>query len=332
MLDELAMTAMAMVAYPKGILAADESSPTLTKRFEARGLVSTQTSRRDWRETLLGAPGLATYISGVILYDETFSQTTSTEATFPELLSSQGMLPGIKVDTGAKPLAGYNGELVTEGLDDLGVRLERYYRSGARFAKWRGVLSIGPGKPSSVCISSNAHALARYAKLCQENGIVPIVEPEVLMEGPHDLETNWRTTTTVLAAVFEQLRHFDVSLSSMVLKPSMVTPGTAGPAVSAQEIAEASIQSYREAVPAAVAGIALLSGGQSDAAATANLAAMNARDTLPWPITFSFGRALQDTPMDVWATSKQDRELTQSSLMARVTATAAALRPDRVAK
>jgi fructose-bisphosphate aldolase class I len=325
--NELTTIATAMVEHPKGILAADESSPTLTKRFEARGITSTEISRRDWRETLFGSPGLATYVSGVILYDETFNQTTSQGERFPDYLQGMGILPGIKVDTGAKPLAGTDGELVTEGLDNLGPRLESYRAAGARFAKWRAVLSIGTGKPSPICIASNAHALARYAKLCQENGIVPIVEPEILMAGTHDLTQSQRKTTMVLTAIFEELRRFEISLPGMVLKPSMVTPGPAGPTVSARAIAQASVQCYRDSVPASVTGIALLSGGQSDEASTDNLAAMNAIEALPWPITFSFGRALQDTPMDVWASSQQNCERTQTSLMSRVEAVAGALRP-----
>ncbi|WP_298208761.1 class I fructose-bisphosphate aldolase [Ferrimicrobium sp.] len=327
MSKELIENAAAMVAYPKGILAADESSPTLTKRFAVNRLESTALTRRDWRETLFSSPGLGEYVSGVILYDETFNQTTTTGLSFPDFLADLGMLPGIKVDTGAKPLAGADGELVTEGLDNLGPRLIDYYAKGARFAKWRAVLQIDRGKPSAVCIQANTHALARYAKLCQESGIVPIVEPEILMEGDHDLAMTSRVAKTVLAAVFDQLRSFDVTLSGMVLKPSMITPGTNGPTASPKAIAEASVECYRDVVPASVAGIALLSGGQSDEAATANLAAMNEIEALPWPITFSFGRALQDTPMKVWASSGQDRQQTQTSLMTRITTTASVLRP-----
>ncbi|MGC9154308.1 MAG: class I fructose-bisphosphate aldolase [Ferrimicrobium sp.] len=324
---ELIEHAGAMVAYPKGILAADESSPTLTKRFVAHGLESTESTRRDWRETLFSSPGLGEYVSGVILYDETFHQTTANGLSFPDFLVEHGMLPGIKVDTGAKPLAGSDGELVTEGLDNLGPRLADYYARGARFAKWRAVLQIDQAKPSAICIRANAHALARYAKLCQESGIVPIVEPEILMEGDHDLATTRRVAGTVLSAVFDQLRSFEVLLPGMVLKPSMVTPGNTGPTVSTREIGEASVECYRDVVPASVAGIALLSGGQPDDMATANLAAMNEIEALPWPITFSFGRALQDTPMKVWASSGQDRQRTQASLMDRVTTTASVLRP-----
>jgi len=330
-MQDLYTCAAAMVVHPKGILAADESSPTLTKRFEPYGLESTPTSRRDWRETLFSAPGLAQYVSGVILYDETFRQETTEGSTFPEFLDRLGILPGIKVDTGAKPLAGSDGELVTEGLDNLGPRLESYQNDGARFAKWRAVFKIDHAQPSAVCITSNAHALARYAKLCQEAGIVPIVEPEILMEGSHDLETTGRVARTVLAAVFDALRIFDVALRGMVLKPSMVTPGTSGPPVGALEVAQASIECYRDVVPASVAGIALLSGGQSDERATAHLRAMNEFEGLPWPITFSFGRALQDTPLKVWASSGRNRLLTQESLLARVIATAGALRAPQLA-
>ena len=323
---EMVNTARTMIAHPKGILAADESSPTLTKRFEALGLSSTEDSRRDWRETLFDTPGLAEFISGVICYDETFNQTTSTDEPFCDFLNRRGMLCGIKVDTGAKPLAGCDGELVTEGLDNLGPRLERYYRGGARFAKWRAVLRIADAKPSAACIASNATALARYAKLCQTFGLVPIVEPEILIEGQHDLAVGKKVATTVLVAVFDQLRLFEVAMEAIVLKPSMVTPGAAGPPARPDAIAKASIDCYLDAVPASVAGIALLSGGQSDEDATANLAAINAKGSLPWPITFSFGRALQDAPLRVWASSKQDRHLTQAALMTRVQAAANALK------
>ncbi|MCI2975706.1 MAG: fructose-bisphosphate aldolase class I [Ferrimicrobium sp.] len=327
---EMVNTAYMMVAYPKGILAADESSPTLTKRFEALGLSSTEDSRRDWRETLFDTPGLAEFVSGVILYDETFNQATSTEEPFCDFLNRRGMLCGIKVDTGAKPLAGYDGELVTEGLDNLGARLERYHQGGARFAKWRAVFGIKDAKPSAACIASNAHALARYAKLCQTFGLVPIVEPEILMEGQHDLAVAKKVATTVLVAVFDQLRLFEVAMEAIVLKPSMVTPGVAGPSARPDAIAQATIDCYLDAVPASVAGIALLSGGQSDHDATENLAAINAKGSLPWPITFSFGRALQDAPLRVWASSKQDRQLTQASLMTRVRAAANTRKPQEL--
>lgn len=323
-MDDIRTIAAAMVARPKGILAADESSPTLTKRFDALSIPSTPESRLAWREMLFSTPELSTWISGVILYDETFNQRTSDGSTIPEFLAARGMIPGIKVDTGAKPLAGSMGELVTEGLDGLGSRLATYHAKGARFAKWRAVISIGDGRPSSMCVAANAHALARYAKLCQENGIVPIVEPEVLMEGDHSIEVNAAVTRRVLSEVFAELRRFDVDFEGMVLKPSMVTPGVLGEPVSVDTVAQASVAVYRDSVPASVAGIALLSGGQADDVATAHLRAMNAGATLPWPITFSFGRALQDLPMRIWGGDAANAPAAQQSLAKLAAANAAA--------
>jgi len=312
--DDIRSIAKAMVAKPKGILAADESSPTLTKRFDALSIPSTPETRLAWREMLFSTPGLSQWISGVILYDETFHQRTSDGSTIPNFLKERGMIPGIKVDTGAKPLAGRPGELVTEGLDGLGPRLASYYADGARFAKWRAVISIGDGRPSAMCVAANAHALARYAKLCQENGIVPIVEPEVLMEGDHSIERNAQVTSWVLAQVFNELRRFDVDFQGMVLKPSMVTPGILGAPASVEQVAEMTVAVYRDTVPASVAGIALLSGGQSDDLATAHLAAMNRLGNLPWPITFSYGRALQDLPMRTWRGDPANAPAAQQAL------------------
>ncbi len=325
MYEEIRATAAAMVETPKGILAADESSPTLTKRFDAHSIVSTEESRRDWREMLFRTPSLSSYVSGVILYDETFKQSTASGVRIPDFLNSLGIIPGIKVDTGAKPLSGRPGELVTEGLDGLGARLERYHAEGARFAKWRAVISIADDKPSAMCVSANAHALARYAKLCQETGIVPIVEPEVLMEGDHSIDRCFAVTSTVLAAVFAELRIFDIDFRGMVLKPSMVTPGTLADPSSVQEVAEASVQCYLDQVPASVAGIALLSGGQPDQVATDHLAAMNKIGLLPWPITFSFGRALQDGPLAAWGGRPENTASAQAALVERARANSAAV-------
>jgi fructose-bisphosphate aldolase class I len=325
MYTEIRTVAAAMVASPKGILAADESSPTLTKRFDAHSIESTAESRRDWREMLFSTPGLSNWISGVILYDETFNQSTKSGVRIPEFLSEKGMIPGIKVDTGAKPLAGRPGELVTEGLDGLGPRLEKYYANGARFAKWRAVISIEDGKPSAMCVRANAHALARYAKLCQESGIVPIVEPEVLMEGDHSIDRCFKVTSEVLAAVFHELRLFDIDFPGMVLKPSMVTPGSLADKVSVEEVAEASVRCYKDQVPASVAGIALLSGGQSDQLATDHLAAMNRLRPLPWPITFSYGRALQDAPLKAWKGDPANNNAAQAALAERAQANSAAV-------
>ncbi len=313
-MDDIRSVAAALVESPKGILAADESSPTLTKRFDALSIASTPETRLAWREMLFSTPNLSQWIAGVILYDETFRQRTSEGTLIPEFLAARGMMPGIKVDTGAKPLAGTRGELVTEGLDGLGPRLEAYRAEGARFAKWRAVLTIGEGRPSRQCVHANAHALARYASLCQEHGIVPIVEPEVLMEGDHSLERCAEVTRVVLDAVFAELREFNVDFRAMVLKPSMVVPGVLADPVGVDEVAAASVAVYRDAVPASVAGIALLSGGQSDATATAHLAAMNRIGSLPWPITFSFGRALQDEPMRVWRGDARNAEAAQAAL------------------
>ncbi|MHB8189215.1 MAG: class I fructose-bisphosphate aldolase [Ferrimicrobium sp.] len=318
-----------LVAVGRGILAADESSPTLTKRFDRLGIESTPESRRQWRELLLSTEGLAQWISGVILYDETFYQRASDGSSFPEFCAAHGVIPGIKVDTGAKPLAGRPGEFVTEGLDGLSARCAAYYAGGARFAKWRAVLTIADRRPSSMCLDANAHALARYAKICQSEGLVPIVEPEVLMEGAHSLDECFTVTSRVLAATFDALRRFDVAFDAMILKPSMVTPGSSGKAVSVDEVAESTVACFRNEVPASVAGIALLSGGQCDEAATAHLGAINRVGALPWSVTFSFGRALQDTPLGVWKGHLESVGAAQASLIKRAMANAAVARPSQ---
>jgi fructose-bisphosphate aldolase, class I len=300
--SELAHVANAMMARGKGILAADESTGTITKRFASIKLESTEEHRRTYREMLFTTPGAAESVSGAILYDETIRQKTRDGIPFPQYLMAQGIIPGIKVDTGAKPLAGFPGETITEGLDGLRERLIEYHKLGALFAKWRAVIDIGEGIPTTFAIEANAHALARYAALCQENGVVPIVEPEVLMDGAHSIERCERVTEEVLATVFRQLFAHRVLLEGMVLKPNMVISGKkaahrAGPEV----VAETTLRLLKRHVPPAVPGIAFLSGGQSPQEATLHLALMNRiGGTLPWSLTFSYGRALQDTALKAW--------------------------------
>jgi fructose-bisphosphate aldolase class I len=299
---ELSRIAKAMVAKNKGILAADESSGTIAKRFNSIKIESTEENRRTYRELLFTAPGAAEYISGVILYDETIRQKTKDGTPFPEYLAKKNIIPGIKVDTGAKPLASFKGETITEGLDGLRERLVEYHKLGARFAKWRAVIDIGDGIPTAFAIEANAHALARYAALCQENDIVPIVEPEILMDGAHTIERCEEVTSTVLQTVFDQLFEHRILLEGMVLKPNMVISGKkaakrAGP----EEVAEATLRVLKRHVPPAVPGIAFLSGGQSSEEATLHLSLMNKAGPLPWSLTFSYGRALQDDALKTWA-------------------------------
>ena len=299
---ELARIAKAMVAKNKGILAADESSGTITKRFNSIKIESTEENRRIYREMLFTAPGAAEYISGVILYDETIRQKTKDGTPFPEYLTKKGIIPGIKVDTGAKPLASFKGETITEGLDGLRERLVEYYKLGARFAKWRAVIDIGDGIPTAFAIEANAHALARYAALCQENDIVPIVEPEVLMDGAHTIERCEEVTITVLQTVFDQLFEHRILLEGMVLKPNMVISGKKAPKrAGPEQVAEATLRVLKRHVPPAVPGIAFLSGGQSSEEATLHLSLMNKAGPLPWSLTFSYGRALQDDALKTWA-------------------------------
>lgn len=297
----LERVARAMVVKDKGILAADESSGTIKKRFDAIQLESTEEHRRSYRELLFTAPGIGQWISGVIFYDETLRQKTRDGMPFAAWLEKQGVLPGIKVDLGAKPLAGFPGETITEGLDGLRERLAEYYKLGARFAKWRAVIDIADGIPSRFGIEANAHALARYAALCQEQQIVPIVEPEVLMDGGHSIERCEDVTNAVLAEVFHQLGLHRIHLEGMVLKPNMVISGKkaanrAGP----EQVAEATLRTLRRHVPSAVPGIAFLSGGQSSPEATLHLSLMNKLGPLPWNLTFSYGRALQETALKAW--------------------------------
>lgn len=299
---ELANVAETMVAEGRGVLAIDESTGTCCKRFAAVGVECTEESRRAYREMLLTAPGLADYISGVILYDETLRQSTADGERFVDYLDGVGILPGIKVDTGAKPLALHPGEKVTEGLDGLRGRLEEYRSLGARFAKWRAVITIGEGLPSNACLEANAHALARYAALCQEAGIVPVVEPEVLMDGEHDLEECFEVTEAALHALFKQLFYQGVGLEGAILKASMVISGAgADERADVEEVASATLQCLLDTVPASLTGVVFLSGGQSDVEATAHLDAMNRLGGAPWPLSFSYGRALQAPALKTWS-------------------------------
>jgi fructose-bisphosphate aldolase class I len=299
--SELEAVATAMVAKDKGILAADESTSTIKKRFDKIRLDSTEEHRRSYRELLFTTPEVAQWISGVIMYDETIRQKTADGVPFPQYLSKLGILPGIKVDEGAKPLAGFPGETITEGLDGLRDRLIEYYRLGARFAKWRAVIDIAEHIPTRFAIEANAHALARYAALCQEQNIVPIVEPEVLMDGAHTIERCEEVTSAVLTAVFDQLHLHRVHLEGMILKPNMVIAGKKCPTqAAAEQVATATVRCLRRHVPAAVPGIAFLSGGQSPAEATVHLSLMNRLQPLPWQLSFSYGRALQDAALAAW--------------------------------
>ncbi len=315
--ERLGSTAQAMVADGKGILAADESTPTITKRFDKIGIESTEDNRRAYRETLFTTPGLGEFISGAILFDETIRQEASDGTPLRDALTRQGIMPGIKVDAGAKPLAGAPEETVTEGLDGLRGRVAEYGELGARFAKWRAVIRIGAGIPSATCIGANAHALARYARLCQEGGLVPIVEPEVLMDGAHDIDRCEEVTSATLHAVFEALADHGVTLEGMLLKPNMVISGTGCPGqAGVGEVAERTVRCLRRHVPAAVPGIVFLSGGQSDTTATEHLNAMNA-GTHPWKLSFSYGRALQDMALKRWNGDADNTGSAQQALFFR---------------
>ena len=315
----LEATAHALVAEGRGILAADESNATMTKRLESVGAESTPDTRLRFRELLVTTSGVEAHISGVILYDETIRQAASDGTAFPDLLAARGMIPGIKVDTGAKPLAGADGEKVTEGLDGLRERLAEYRELGARFAKWRAVIAIGDGLPSRCCLRANAHALARYAALCQEAGIVPIVEPEVLMDGAHEIDRAQQVTEATLREVFAELRGQRVLLSGMVLKPNMVLSGSDCPEqAGVDEVVKRTLELFGRAVPTEVPGIAFLSGGQSDERASAHLSAMNAIGGAPWQLSFSYGRALQATPLAVWAGQERNVGAAQQSFAHRV--------------
>jgi fructose-bisphosphate aldolase, class I len=302
MMADLNETARALVAPGKGILAADESTGTITKRFDSIGIESTEETRRAYRDMLFTTEGAADHISGVILYDETIRQSAVDGTPFPKLLEQQGIIPGIKVDVGAKPLAKAPGETITEGLDGLRDRLAEYYELGARFAKWRAVISIGGDHvPSEYCLWTNAHALARYAALCQEAGLVPIVEPEVLMDGDHTIERSFEVTSRTLHAVFTELRDQRIDPEDMLLKPNMVLSGYDCPEqASDRQVAELTLTCFQRHVPAAVPGIVFLSGGQSDEYATARLNTMNAMGPHPWELSFSYGRALQAPALKAW--------------------------------
>jgi fructose-bisphosphate aldolase class I len=302
-LAELNKIANALVTPGKGILAADESSGTIKKRFDAIKVESTEDNRRDYREMLFRSKeAMSKYISGVILYDETIWQKARDGTPLVKLIEQAGAIPGIKVDEGTQPLPNCPGELVTVGLDRLAERLKKYYEQGARFAKWRAVLDIGPGIPTMTAISVNAHALARYAALCQQAQIVPIVEPEVLMDGDHDIDRCLEVTTRVLNKTFQELRIQRVALEGMVLKPNMAISGKKAKArAGVEEVAEKTVRMLKNCVPASVPGIAFLSGGQSDEEATAHLDAMNRIGNLPWKLTFSYGRALQAAPQQAWS-------------------------------
>jgi fructose-bisphosphate aldolase class I len=300
--EELIRTASVMVTEGKGILAIDESTGTCTKRFDAVGVESTAESRRVYRGMLLTTPGLSEHISGAILFDETIRQATDDGEPFTEFMADAGILPGIKVDLGTHSLAGFDGEKITEGLDGLRGRLEEYRGLGARFAKWRAVITIGDGIPTGTCLYSNAHALARYAALCQEAGLVPIVEPEVLMNGDHRLQECYEITEATLRAVFNQLYEQNILLEGTILKASMVTSGSnAENRAGVDEVAKATVICLLNAVPAALGGVVFLSGGQGDVEATEHLDAMNRLGDLPWPLSFSYGRALQTPALAAWA-------------------------------
>jgi fructose-bisphosphate aldolase class I len=298
----LSRTAAAMVAKGKGLLAADESSGTCEKRFKSVGVETSEANRRAYRDLLFTTKGIEEYVSGVILFDETLRQNTvSGNEAFPKYLEKKGIIPGIKVDKGPQNLALAPGEVVTEGLDGLRGRLEEYFKLGARFAKWRAVINIGPTIPTHTCLYANAHALARYAALCQEASIVPIIEPEVLLDGDHTIERCFEVTEATLTAVFAALRAHNVSLEHTILKASMVVPGKQCPRqASVEDVAEKTVTCLKRTVPAALPGVVFLSGGQSDEAATAHLNAMAQRSDLPWPLTFSYSRALQNPALKTW--------------------------------
>ena len=311
--------ANAMVQKGKGILAADESTPTCKKRFDSINVESTEENRNKYRNMLFTADGIENYISGVILFDETLRQSTMEGGVpFPEHLTKLGILPGIKVDKGAKQLANTDDEKITEGLDGLRDRLKEYYELGARFTKWRAVITIGENMPTAYCMSANAHALARYAALCQEQGLVPIVEPEILMDGSHSIEESYQLTTETLYNVFYELVSQGVELEGMVLKPNMVLSGyDCSEQASVEQVAEMTVDCFLNTVPAAVPGIAFLSGGQSDELATAHLNVMNQIKGTPWNLTFSYGRALQAPALKAWSGKDENISSAQDAFMKR---------------
>lgn len=317
--EELRATAKAMLAKGKGVLAMDESSGTCRKRFEKAGITDSVENRRAYRDLLLTAPGLSDYVSGAILYDETIRQSTADGMPFPEFMKKAGIIVGIKVDTGAKDLAGFLGEKVTEGLDGLRERLVEYKKMGGRFAKWRAVITIGDGIPSRGCYEANAHGLARYAALCQEAGIVPIVEPEVLIDGKHTIERCYDVSEEALRTVFRELAAQRIAFDGMILKASMVISGKECPKqAGVKDVAERTVRCLRNTVPVAVAGVAFLSGGQTTEQATAHLNAMNTMfKDLPWPLTFSYARALQQPALDAWKGKPENVQAAQKLLLHR---------------
>ncbi|OWM85902.1 fructose-bisphosphate aldolase, cytoplasmic isozyme 1 [Punica granatum] len=316
--DELIKTAKYIATPGRGILAADESTGTIGKRLSSINVDNVESNRQALRELLLTSPGALQYISGVIFFEETLYQKTSGGKPFVEVLQENGVVPGIKVDKGTVELAGTNGETTTQGFDSLGARCAQYYKVGARFAKWRAVLKIGPTEPSELSIQQNAQGLARYAIICQENGLVPIVEPELLTDGPHDIAKCAAVTETVLAAVYKALNDHHVLLEGTLLKPNMVTPGSDSPKVVAEVIAEYTVRVMRRTVPPAVPGIVFLSGGQSEEEATVNLNAMNKLEVLkPWVLSFSFGRALQQSTLKTWAGKKENVAKAQQAFLVR---------------
>jgi fructose-bisphosphate aldolase class I len=319
--NSLPKIANAMVEKGRGILAADESTPTCTKRFDSIGVDSTEANRNAYRDMLFTTSDMEEFISGVILFDETLRQSTLKDGTpFPEYLTNLNVIPGIKVDKGAHSLPGTEGEKVTEGLDGLDARLKEYYVLGARFAKWRAVITINESEPSSTCVAANAHALARYAALCQENGIVPIVEPEILMDGSHTIEDSFVVTEEVLHSVFYELYGQNVLLEGMILKPNMVLSGyKCSEQASVDEVAEMTVTVLKRCVPSAVPGIAFLSGGQSNEDATAHLNSMNKilGDSSLWNLTYSYGRALQSPALDAWRGKEENVSAAQNAFYKR---------------
>ena len=319
--NSLPEIANAMVEKGRGILAADESTPTCTKRFDSIGVDSTEANRNAYRNMLFTTPGMEEFISGVILFDETLRQSTVKDGTlYPEYLRNLNVIPGIKVDKGAHNLSGTEGEKVTEGLDGLDARLKEYYELGARFAKWRAVITINEAEPSSTCVAANAHALARYAALCQENGIVPIVEPEILMDGSHTIEDSYVVTEEVLHSVFYELYAQNVLLEGMILKPNMVLSGyECSEQAPVDEVADMTVTVLKRCVPSAVPGIAFLSGGQSNENATAHLNAMNQilGGNSPWNLTYSYGRALQSSALDAWCGKEENVSTAQDAFYKR---------------
>jgi fructose-bisphosphate aldolase class I len=333
-LQQLIDTATSLVAGDKGLLAMDESNPTCDKRFALLGIPQTGETRRTYRELIVTTPGLSECISGAILFDETIRQKKKDGTPFAKAIAADGMIPGIKVDTGAKDMAGHPGEKITEGLDGLRARLAEYFQMGARFAKWRAVISIGDGIPSQGCIEANAQALARYAALCQEAGLVPVVEPEVLMDGEHTLGQCSDVSEKVLRTVFNELYAQRVMLEGMILKPNMVLPGLTCPKQeTVDEVADATVRCLLRAVPAAVPGIAFLSGGQSGELASARLNAMNFRfkQRLPWALAFSYARAIQQPALEIWHGEQANVLAAQEALYHRAWCNRAARRGEYTA-